>query len=116
MRSSLTALGVVIGVAAVVAMVAVGDGAKAKVQEPFSAMGSNVLVVSSGSSAACGVRDGSGSMPTLTWDDLRAIQRELPAVQMASPQLRAPVQIVAADDNWGTVVFGVAPDYFEIRN
>jgi putative ABC transport system permease protein len=97
-------------------MVAVGEGAKARVQEAFTAMGSNVLVVSSGSTAAGGVRGGSGSMPTLTWDDLRAIQTELSAVRAAAPQLKASAQVVAGDENWGTMVFGIAPEYFDIRS
>src|SRR5262245_54888725 len=105
-------LGVIIGVAAVVAMVAVGEGAKARVQETFNSMGSNVLVISSGSSAAGGVHGGAGSLPTLTWDDLAAIATEIPSVRAAAPQLKAPAQIVSEGTNWGTTVFGVTPEYF----
>jgi putative ABC transport system permease protein len=115
-RSLLTMLGIVIGVAAVVAMVAIGEGAKARVQGAFASMGSSILVVSSGSTSAGGLRGGSGSMPTLTWEDLRAIQDELSAVRAAAPQLRAPTQVMSEEENWGTTVFGVTPDYFEIRN
>ena len=116
LRTLLTGLGIIIGVAAVVAMVAIGEGAKARVQTAFAAMGTDVLVVSSGSSTAGGLRAGSGSQPTITWADLRAIQSELPAVRAAAPQLKAPVQAIVDERNWGTTVFGVTPDYFEIRH
>src|SRR4029077_10206686 len=81
LRSFLTTLGVVIGVAAVIAMVAIGEGAKASVQAQFASMGSNLLIVMSGSTSSGGARGGFGSMPTLTWDDLRAIQGELTSVK-----------------------------------
>src|SRR5512138_3150727 len=80
LRSFLTILGVVIGVAAVIAMVAIGEGAKAQVQEQFDKMGTNMLVVRSGSSTAGGARGGAGSQPTLTWDDVDAIRAEAPSV------------------------------------
>ena len=88
LRSFLTALGIIIGVAAVIAMVAIGDGAKAMVEKSFAAMGSNLLIVMSGTTTAGGAHGGFGSMPTLTWDDLAAIQREVPSIQYAAPQLR----------------------------
>ena len=116
LRSLLTALGIIIGVASVIAMVAVGEGARARVEKSFNAMGSNVLVVTSGTGRAGGARTGAGSLPTITWDDLRAIQTELPTVLMAAPQLRATVQLVAGELNWGTLVYGVTADYFEIRS
>src|SRR4029078_35570 len=78
-RSFLTALGIIIGVAAVIAMMAIGEGAKRLIEEPFAAMGTNLLMVLSGSSSAGGSRGGSGSQPTLTWDDLRAIQTQVPS-------------------------------------
>ncbi len=80
MRSFLTTLGVVIGVAAVIAMTAIGEGAKFRVQQTFEAMGTNLLIVLPGSSATGGMQGGFGSQPTLTWDDLRSIQSELSAV------------------------------------
>src|SRR5678810_1177459 len=89
MRSFLTTLGIIIGVAAVIAMVAIGEGAKKKVEEAFAAMGSNLLVVMSGSTSSGGVQGGFGSMPTLSWDDLRAIQSECPSVMRAAPVLRS---------------------------
>ena len=116
MRSLLTALGIVIGVASVIAMIAVGEGARAQVERSWSSMGSNVLVVTSGSGRSGGARSGAGSLPTLTWDDLRAIQTEVPKIRSAAPQLRGTVQVVNGELNWGTVVYGVTSDYFEIRS
>jgi putative ABC transport system permease protein len=116
MRSFLTTLGIVIGVAAVIAMVAIGDGAKAKVEASFAAMGSNMLILLPGSSTHGGMGGGFGSLPTVTWDDLKAIQTELPAVKHASPNLRAASPVVAEDANWSTNIFGVGVDYFVIRN
>ena len=115
-RSSLTALGIVIGVGAVVAMVAIADGARAEVDRSFGSMGSNILVVTSGSGRSSGVRAGAGSLPSLTWDDLQAIRTEIPAVRLAAPQLRTSGQVVAGQLNWGTSIQGVIPEYFEIRS
>jgi putative ABC transport system permease protein len=116
MRSFLTTLGIVIGVTAVIAMVTIGDGAKARVQQTFEAMGSNMLILLPGTSTHGGMGGGFGSLPTVTWDDLRAVQTELPAVRFVSPNLRAAAPVVAEDQNWTTSVFGVAGDYFLIRN
>jgi len=115
MRSFLTTLGVVIGVSAVIAMVAIGDGAKARVEATFAAMGSNMLIVLPGTSTAGGAMGGFGSMPTLTWDDLVAIQTEIPTVRAAAPQLRTNAQVMSEEQNWGTQVFGTTPEYFQIR-
>ena len=116
LRSALTTLGMVIGVSAVIAMVAIGDGAKARVEEAFAAMGSNMLVVLPGTSSAGGSRGGFGSLPTLTWEDLKAIQIDAPAVRYAVPQLRTTASLLSEDQNWTTSVYGTAPDYFLIRN
>ncbi|MCI0658371.1 MAG: ABC transporter permease [Acidobacteria bacterium] len=116
MRSFLTTLGIIIGVAAVIAMVAIGEGAKARVEQSFSAMGTSLLIVMSGSTTAGGARGGFGSMPTLTWDDLRAIQTEIPVVQFAAPSLRSVAQVVNEDQNWSTSITGTTPEYFEIRS
>ena len=115
MRSFLTTLGVVIGVSAVIAMVAIGDGAKARVEATFAAMGSNMLIILPGTSTAGGAMGGFGSMPTLTWDDLQAIQTEIPTVRAAAPQLRTNAQVMSEEQNWGTQVFGTSPEYFQIR-
>jgi len=116
MRSFLTTLGVVIGVAAVIAMTAIGEGAKVRVQQTFEAMGTNLLVVLSGSSATGGMQGGFGSQPTLTWDDLRSIQTELSAVKVAAAVLRASAVVQAEEQNWTTAVVGTTPDYLQIRN
>src|SRR5262245_2436348 len=113
-RSFLTVLGIIIGVAAVIAMVAIGEGARVRVKEAFSAMGTNLLIVRSGSSHWGGVRGGFGSQPTITWDDFRAIQ-QLPSVRHATvrPEVRAQVQ--SEESNWSTDLGGVTPDFFQIR-
>jgi putative ABC transport system permease protein len=116
LRSFLTTLGIIIGVAAVIAMVAIGEGAKRKVQEAFESMGSNLLIVMPGSTQSGGVRGGFGSMPTLTWDDMRAIQNECPSVVRVAPTLRASSSIMSEDQNWTTQVTGTSPDYFSIRS
>jgi putative ABC transport system permease protein len=116
LRAALTTLGIVIGVASVIAMMAVGAGAKLQVQEAFAAMGTNVLVVLSGSSATGAVQLGFGSKATLTWDDLAAIRGVTDLVDAAAPMLRSSMTIVAADQNWTTTVTGTAPEYFSIRD
>ncbi len=115
LRSFLTTLGMIIGVCAVIFSVAVGEGAKAKVEEAFAAMGSNLLIVMPGSTTTGGARGGFGSQPTLTWDDLRAIQNEVSTVRYAAPILRATSQVMSEDQNWTTQVQGTTPEYFSIR-
>jgi len=115
MRSFLTTLGIVIGVGAVIAMVAIGDGAKARVEQAFASMGSNMLVILPGTSTAGGAMGGFGSQPTLTWDDLKAIQSEVPTVRYVAPTLRSSAQVMSEDQNWTTSVTGTNPDYFQIR-
>jgi len=115
LRSFLTTLGMVIGVSAVIAMVAIGDGAKARVEAAFAAMGSNMLIVLPGTTTSGGAMGGFGSMPTLTWDDLKAIQTEIPTVRAAAAQLRVTAQVMSEDQNWTTAVFGTTPEYFQIR-
>ena len=116
MRSFLTTLGVIIGVGAVIAMVAIGEGAKAKVRDAFAAMGTNLLIVMSGSTRAGGVRGGFGSQPTLTWADLDAIEHGTTGVQRAAPLLRITTSVVSEDQNWTTQVQGTTPAYFELRS
>jgi putative ABC transport system permease protein len=116
LRSFLTTLGIIIGVSAVIAMVAIGEGAKAQVEASFASMGSNLLVVLPGSTTAGGQRGGFGSMPTLTWDDLHAIRTEVPTVRYAAAQLRVNAQLLSEDQNWNTSVYGTTTEYFQIRN
>src|SRR5262245_5304144 len=96
-------------------MVAIGEGARAEVDRSFGRMGSNVLVVTSGTGRTRGVRSGAGSLPTLTWDDLQDIRTELPSVRSAAPRLRTSAQVVTNQLNWGTQIEGVSPEYFDIR-
>jgi len=115
LRSFLTALGIIIGVGAVIAMVAIGDGAKSMVEQQFAAMGSNLLIIQSGTTTSGGSRGGFGSQPTLTWDDMGAIQREVTAVKYVAPQLRSNAQVINEEQNWTTSVTGTTPDFFSIR-
>jgi len=94
MRSILTMLGIIIGVSAVIAMIAVGSGAKARIAEQIASMGSNLLIILSGSSTSGGMRWGSGTVPTLTVDDAKAILSEVPAVKYVAPNLSGVAQIV----------------------
>jgi len=116
LRSFLTGLGVVIGVAAVIAMVAIGDGAKARVEQTFAAIGSNMLIILNGSSQGGGAMGGAGSLPSLTWDDLKAIQTELSAVREAAPVLRAGSQVMSEDANWNTSIQGTTPEFLRVRS
>jgi putative ABC transport system permease protein len=116
MRSFLTALGVVIGVAAVIAMVAIGEGAKRRVELTFEAMGTNLLIVLPGSSSSMGMRGGFGSQATLTWADLRAIRAECKAVAAASPVLSAHLVAQVEEQNWTTSIVGASTEYMAIRN
>jgi putative ABC transport system permease protein len=115
-RSFLTTLGIIIAVAAVIAMFALGEGSQASVQEAIASMGTNILIVLSGSSQGGGARGGFGSQPTLTWEDLKAIQTEASAVRYAVPNVGGNAQIMSEDQNWSTRITGTMPDYFLIRN
>jgi putative ABC transport system permease protein len=116
LRSILTMLGIIIGVGAVITMIAIGSGAQAQVEEQIKALGTNLIVVTPGSYTGGGVRMGAGSRTTLTEDDGFALQRELPDVQVAAPTLRGTGQVVFAGNNWSTWFYGVTPEYFEARN
>ncbi|MBM4314692.1 MAG: FtsX-like permease family protein [Deltaproteobacteria bacterium] len=116
MRSGLTMLGIIIGVSAVIAMIAVGSGAKSRIQEQIASMGSNLLIVLSGSATSGGIRFGSGSVPTLTVDDAKAIATELPSVKYSAPVLTGVVQIVSGNQNWSTVTYGTTPEALLIRD
>lgn len=116
MRSFLTMLGVIIGVGAVIAMVAIGEGAKARVEASFAAMGTNLLIIMPGATTSGGAMGGFGSAPTLTWDDLRAIQTEVPSVRAAAPSLRSTAQLLSEEMNWSTGVIGTTPAYFVARS
>ncbi|MDI7260906.1 MAG: ABC transporter permease [Thermodesulfobacteriota bacterium] len=115
MRSSLTMLGIIIGVAAVITMIAVGTGAKTRIAEQIASMGSNILIVVSGSSTSGGLRFGAGSAPTLSIDDAKAIKTEVPSVKLTAPTLSGVAQVVYGNQNWSTVVYGTTPELLEIR-
>jgi putative ABC transport system permease protein len=115
LRSVLTMLGIIIGVGAVIAMVSVGAGAQARVAEQIRALGSNLIIVLPGSSAATGVRLGYGTRPTITQDDAAAIAREIPAVHSTAPSVRGRDTVVWGNMNWSTTIQGTTPDYEETR-
>lgn len=115
MRTALTMLGIIIGVGAVIAMVGIGQGAKAQVEGQIASMGQNVILIFSGSVTRSGIHTGWGSAGTLTVEDAEAIQREVPGVIAVSPEVRSGSQIAAGNQNWFTQVLGESPDYFQIR-
>jgi putative ABC transport system permease protein len=116
LRSALTMLGIIIGVGAVIAMVAVGAGAQARVAEQIQSLGSNLIIVLSGSVTSSGIRLGQGSQLTISEDDAAAIAREIPAVQVAAPAVRGTAQVIYGNLNWSTVIQGITPDYLEARD
>ena len=116
MRSALTMLGIIIGVAAVIAMVGVGSGATQRIQEQIRSIGSNLIIVLPGSVSSNGVRLGSGAVASLTQDDAKAIAIECPSVALAAPTVRGGVQAVYGSNNWATTVQGVTPDYVTLRD
>ena len=116
MRSGLTMLGIIIGVAAVIAMIAIGSGAKARIQEQIASMGSNLLIVLSGSATSGGFRWGSGSVPTLTVEDAKAIAAECWAVKYSAPVLQGITQVVYGNQNWSTITFASTPEALLIRD
>ncbi|PWT88689.1 MAG: multidrug ABC transporter substrate-binding protein [Blastocatellia bacterium] len=117
MRAALTMLGIIIGVAAVIAMVSIGQGASASVQAQIESIGTNLLFVSAGAQNVGGVRGGTGDngTNTLTIEDLEAIKREVPSVSMVTPAINARSQLVAGNMNWNTSLQGVSEQYPDIR-
>jgi putative ABC transport system permease protein len=116
MRSILTALGIIIGVGAVIAMVSIGNGAKAQVEAQVASLGQNVITVFSGSMSSGGMRGGWGSAPTLTIEDAEAIEREVTGIVGVSPEVRDRNQVLANGLNWNTSVNGESPAYPDIRS
>ena len=116
LRSLLTMLGIVIGVAAVIAMIAIGRGAQQNVAEQLSGLGSNVIVVWPSSASSGGLRLGASTAPTLSEDDAVAIGREVAGVQAAAPLLRGNQQIIVGNMNWQSGVHGITNDYLEARD
>ncbi len=116
MRSALTMLGIIIGVGAVIAMIAIGSGAQKRISEQIASMGSNLIMVMSGSSTSGGIRFGAGTVPTLTVEDARAIQTEIPGVRYTAPSVNGVAQVVYGNQNWSTVIIGTTPEVLDIRD
>ncbi len=115
LRSGLTMLGIIIGVGAVIAMIAIGSGAKARIQEQIASMGSNLFIILSGAATSGGLRHGSGTIPTLTVDDAKEIA-QLSPVKYAAPVLSGVAQVVSGNQNWATVIHGTTPEALLIRD
>jgi putative ABC transport system permease protein len=115
LRSFLTALGIIIGVAAVIAMVGIGNGAKAQVEAQIASLGENVILIFSGSTTSSGIRTGWGNAGTLKIEDAEAIRREVPGVVAVSEEIRSTTQVAAGNQNWLTQVLGESADYLDIR-
>jgi putative ABC transport system permease protein len=115
LRSALTMLGIIIGVAAVIAMVSVGQGAQQQAQQQIAAMGSNVLFVGSGTVSRGGMSMGWGATKSLVYDDMLAILRECPAIAAAAPGTMTTGQVVFGNDNWSTRITGTEPQFFDIK-
>src|SRR5262245_46229500 len=117
MRSALTMLGIIIGVASVIAMVSIGQGAQASVQEQIASVGTNLLFVGGGSMNIGGVRSGTGqtNINTLTVEDIDAIRREIPSVAMATPAVNARAQLIFGNQNWNSQLQGVNDQFPQIR-
>ena len=116
MRSLLTMLGIIIGVAAVIALVSVGMGVRSNVTSSIASLGSNMLIVSPGSSNRGGVRGAAGSMQTLKYDDAKAIKDKIKNIDFVSPSVSSSYQIVYGNNNWKTSVQGVTPEFMSIRS
>ena len=116
-RTLLTMIGIVFGIGAVIAMVSSGQGAQASVKAVFESLGTNVLIVTNGSSQSFGAAGGAGSRPSLTWDDLEAIRSDVSTVKYIAPMLSIRgTQVASEEANWNTSVNGTTADWFKIRN
>lgn len=115
LRSALTALGIIIGVGAVIAMVSIGNGAKAQVEAQVAGLGRNVILIFSGSTTSSGIRTGWGGAGTLKIEDAEAIRREIPSVTLVSEEVVSNAQIAAGNQNWFTRIYGESADYFDLR-
>jgi putative ABC transport system permease protein len=116
MRSLLTALGIIIGVAAVVVMVALGDGAQVQVEQQISSLGSNLIIIFPGSMSSGGIHMGAGSINRFTMEDVKKIQDEATLIKAVTPVVRTGGQVIGGTGNWSTQIQGVAPNFLEIRD
>lgn len=115
LRTILTMLGMIIGVGAVIAMVSIGNGAKAQVEAQIASLGQNVILIFSGSTTKSGVHTGWGSAGTLTVEDALSIEREIPGVASVSPEIRTVGQLAAGNQNWYCSILGEGVDYLTLR-
>jgi putative ABC transport system permease protein len=116
MRSLLTALGIIIGVAAVVVMVAIGDGAQIQVEQQISSLGSNLIIIFPGSISSGGIRMGAGSINRFTMEDVKRIQEEATLIKAVTPVVRTGGQVIGGVGNWSTQILGVSTNFLEIRD
>nr|WP_281242583.1 ABC transporter permease [Desulfuromusa kysingii] len=116
MRSLLTMLGIIIGVASVITMVALGEGSQADIEGQVASLGTNLLMVRPGSVSSGGVSGGAGSRPSLTMDDVARLEKYATQLRWVSAEIRASGQVIAGSNNWSTTIKGVAPNYLSIRN
>ncbi len=116
MRSLLTSLGIIIGVSAVIVMVAIGEGSQARIEQQIASLGTNLIVVFPGVSRAGGVSRGAGSFNRFTLDDVKKLEQETTLLNGVSAVVRAGGQIIGGGNNWSTQVYGVSEDYLAIRN
>ncbi len=116
MRSMLTSLGIIIGVAAVIIMLAIGSGANKKVQENMESMGSNLLTIRSASAKTGGISMGIGSKPTLSLKDAQAIQKQARGVEAVAPVMNSAKQVMYGNQNWQTSIYGITPPYLYVKN
>ena len=115
LRSALTMLGIVIGVASVIATVAIGSGATQRIQDQIASIGSNIIIIIPGSMSSSGVRLGTGNAVTLSEADAREIPVQCPDVELTAPYVRGGAQVISGNNNWATQIYGVTPDYLTIR-
>ena len=115
LRAGLTMLGMIIGVASVVLMLAIGQGAQSMVNQSIASMGSNLFIILPGATTSGGLRFGAGTAPTLTLDDARDIAR-LPSIKAVAPMFPGNAQLVYGPNNWSTLVYGTTPAYLEVRS
>src|SRR5437870_3986730 len=116
MRSALTMLGIIIGVGAVIAMVGIGNGAKAQVEGQIASLGQNVILVLAGNFSSAGVRSGQGGAGTMTVEDSEAVVREISGITCVSPEMWDRQQILGNGLNWGTLILGEGISYLDIRD
>ena len=115
-RSLLTSLGIIIGVSAVIVMVAIGEGSSARIQKQIADLGANLLVVFPGSASSRGVSHGAGSFNRMTMDDVEKLKEEATLLQWVSPMIRSGGQVIGGGNNWNTQIAGVSPEYLLIRD